>query len=40
MEEIARFVRMVLIDKNDLAGVRQKIIEFRKEFLKYTLGLR
>ena len=40
MEEIARFVKMVLIDKNDPAGVRQKVIEFRKRVLKYTLDLR
>lgn len=33
MEEIARFMKMVLIDRKDPAEVRQKVIEFRKEFI-------
>lgn len=38
MQEIARFMRMVLIDKRDPREVRDKVIEFRKEFLEVRYG--
>jgi len=40
MEEIARFMRMVLIDKKDPVEVRQKVVEFRKEFLEVHFGFK
>jgi glycine hydroxymethyltransferase len=40
MREIARFIRMVLIDKRDPAEVRQKVIEFRKNFLEVHYGFK
>ncbi|MEM1619010.1 MAG: serine hydroxymethyltransferase [Desulfurococcaceae archaeon] len=40
MKEIARFMRMVLIDKRDPAEVRRKVIEFRKDFLEVQYGFK
>jgi glycine hydroxymethyltransferase len=40
MKEIARFMRMVLIDKKDPAEVRSKVVEFRKEFLEIHYGFK
>ncbi|MEM4851254.1 MAG: serine hydroxymethyltransferase [Desulfurococcaceae archaeon] len=40
MREIARFMKMILIDKRDPAEVRRKVIEFRKEFLEVHYGFK
>jgi glycine hydroxymethyltransferase len=40
MKEIARFMRMVLIDKKDPGEVRSKVVEFRKEFLEIHYGFK
>ena len=40
MKEIARFMRMVLIDKKDPSEIRQKVVEFRKEFLEIHYGFK
>lgn len=40
MKEIARFIRMVLIDKRDPAEVKQKVVEFRKDFLEVQYGFK
>ncbi|WP_434731468.1 serine hydroxymethyltransferase [Thermogladius sp. KZ2Tp1] len=33
MEEIAEFIKQVIVDKRDPSEVRRKVVEFRKEFL-------
>jgi len=40
MKEIARFIRMVLIDKKDPEEVKKKVIEFRKDFMEVHYGFR
>lgn len=40
MREIAKLIRMVLIDKKDPAEVRRKVADFRKEFLEVHYGFR
>lgn len=40
MKEIASLMRMVVIDKVDPAKVREKVIEFRKEYLEVHYGFR
>ncbi len=40
MREIARFMRMVVIDKRDPREVREKVVEFRKNFLEIHYGFK
>ncbi|MEM3926617.1 MAG: serine hydroxymethyltransferase [Desulfurococcaceae archaeon] len=40
MIEIARFMRMVVIDKKDPADVRKKVVEFRKDFMEVQYGFK
>lgn len=40
MRDIAKFIRMVLIDRKDPADVRQQVIEFRKDFLEVHYGFK
>lgn len=40
MREIARFIKMVVIDKRDPAEVREKVIEFRKDFMEIHYGFK
>lgn len=40
MKEIAKMIRMVLIDKKDPSEVRKKVMEFRKEFMEIHYGFK
>lgn len=40
MKEIARLMKMVVIDKRDPSEVRQKVMEFRREFLEIHYGFK
>lgn len=40
MREIAKFIKMVLIDKRDPADVRKIVIDFRREFMEVHYGFK
>jgi len=40
MKQIAEFIKMVVIDKRDPSEVREKVIEFRKNFLEVHYGFK
>ncbi|MEL9909428.1 MAG: serine hydroxymethyltransferase, partial [Desulfurococcus sp.] len=40
MKEIARLMRMVVIDKRSPAEVKEKVMEFKKEFMEIHYGFK